>query len=124
MSGVFFEGIEGLTLGDSVSFNHDCFISAAGGLHVGDQVSIGHRTTILTTEHEFRDEGIPTWQQPVRYEPVHIGNDVWIGANVTILAGVHIPAGAVVGAGTIVTKSFETPGVVLCGNPARIFRTR
>src|SRR4051794_27062675 len=39
---VFLEGIQGLRIGNHVSLNRGCNLSAAGGLEIGDYVSIGH----------------------------------------------------------------------------------
>ena len=123
-SGVFFEGIEQLKLGNHVSINQNCFISAYGGLTIGNNVSIGHRTSVLTTEHLYSDMSVPIKQQPVVNIPVVIGNDVWIGANVTILAGVNIANGVIIGAGSIVTKSILEDNAIYVGNPARLVKMR
>lgn len=124
LSGVFIEGIEGLKIGNGVSINQDCFISAYGGITIGNKVSIGHRTSILTSEHQYSDKNTPIREQPVMNNSVNIGNDVWIGANVTILSGVKIPDGSIIGAGSVVTKSFTEENAVYCGNPARFLKGR
>ena len=118
------DGALGLTVGNSVSFNRDCNISAAGGLTVGEHVSIGHATTILTVEHGFADPVVPIQLQPVEHRPVNIGNNVWIGARAIILAGVSLAEGTIVGAGAVVTKSIEEPYCTVAGNPARVIRRR
>ena len=123
-SGVFFEGLDKLTLHDHVSINQDCFISAFGGLIIGNHVSIGHRTSILTTEHLYSDKNMPIKNQPVAGIPVIIGNNVWIGANVTILAGIQIADGVIIGAGAIVTKSILEENTIYAGNPARFIKSR
>ena len=123
-SGVFFEGMDQLKLGDHVSINQDCFISAYGGLTIGNNVSFGHRTSVLTTEHSYSDMSIPIKQQPVVNHSVVIGNDVWVGANVTILAGVNIANGVIIGAGSIVTKSILEENSVYVGNPAKFLKYR
>lgn len=123
-SGCFFEGLNGLKLNGNISFNQDCFISAFGGLVIGNDVSIGHRVSILTTEHEFLDINVPIRNQPVSSHPVTIGNNVWIGANVTILAGVEISDGIIIGAGSIVTKSLLIENGIYVGNPAKFIKSR
>jgi len=124
MSGVFFEGIQSISLGRGISFNQDCFISGYGGLHIGNDVSIGHRVTILTTEHMYVDSNLPIKRQQSELKSVTIGNNVWIGANVTILAGTEIPDGCIIGAGAIVTKKLEIANGIYIGNPARFFKLR
>lgn len=52
-----------------------------------------------------------------------IGDNCFIGANSTILPGVSLGENVIVGAGNIVTKTFETNGIVVAGNPAKIVGT-
>jgi len=117
---VYLSGIENLSLGSNVSIHQWSFISAEGGLSIGDNVSIGHRCSILTTEHEFRDKARPIKSQPLAYLPVSICENVWVGANVTILAGVSLPRGTVVAAGAVVTRSVEDEYSIVAGVPARV----
>jgi acetyltransferase-like isoleucine patch superfamily enzyme len=120
---VFIDGYQNLSLGDNVSINRDCHISAGGGLTIGNDVSIGHATSILTAEHGFSGSG-PIKEQPVEYRPVSIGNNVWIGARVIILGGVSLPDGTIVAAGAVVTKSVEQPNSTIAGVPAKIIKIR
>jgi acetyltransferase-like isoleucine patch superfamily enzyme len=120
---VFIEDYENLRLGDNVSINRDCHISAGGGLIIGNDVSIGHATSILTAEHGFSGSG-PIKEQPVEYRPVSIGNNVWIGARVIILGGVSLPDGTIVAAGAVVTKSVEKANSTIAGVPAKLIKIR
>lgn len=119
---VVITGYSTLILGTNVSIHRWSHITAEGGLEVGDNVSIGHRTSILTTEHSFDDLEVPIKSQPLSFHAVSIGNDVWIGANVTILGGVNLGSRSVVAAGAVVTNSFPEGKVVLGGVPARVLR--
>ena len=121
---VFLSGHEKLKIGRDVSINHGCFISAHGGLEIGDYVAIGHGTSILTTEHSYDGLDVPIKYQPVTFQPVRIGSNVWIGARSTILAGVSIANGTVIGAGAVVTKSIEQPDTIVAGVPARFVKNR
>jgi acetyltransferase-like isoleucine patch superfamily enzyme len=121
---VFFSGYRKLKIGQDVSINHGCFISAHGGLEIGDYVAIGHGTSILTTEHSYDGLDTPIKYQPVTYQPVRIGSNVWIGARSTILAGVSIASGTIIGAGAVVTKSIEQPDTIVAGVPARFLKHR
>lgn len=47
-----------------------------------------------------------------------IGNNVDIGFGAVIIGGIKIADNIKIGANAVVTKSFETPGVTLVGNPA------
>ena len=50
---------------------------------------------------------------------VVIGNNVFIGIGSIILRNVTIGDNSVIGAGSVVTKDVP-PGVLVCGNPARV----
>jgi acetyltransferase-like isoleucine patch superfamily enzyme len=119
---VIISGYPNLVMGTDVSIHHHSYISAEGGLTIGNNVSIGHRCSILTTEHAYADKSTAIKFQPVIGKPVHISDNVWLGANVTILAGVSLEPGTVVAAGAVVTKSFEERNIVIGGVPARILK--
>lgn len=119
---VVFTGIDRLTLGRNVSIHQWSYISADGGLSIGDDVAIGHRCSILTTNHRFDDPAVPIKFQPVDYKAVRIADNVWLGANVTILAGVELGPGTVVAAGAVVTRSFAEGRAVIGGMPAKVLR--
>lgn len=115
-------GIENLVLGRNVSIHWDSYLSAEGGVVIGNDVAIGHRCSILTTEHSFMATDTPIKFQPVRKAPVCIDDNVWLGANVTLLGGVHLKSGTIVAAGAVVTRSFDEKDVILAGVPARILK--
>jgi len=115
-------GIDRLELGRNVSIHWDSYISAEGGLVIGNDVAIGHRCSILTTEHNFMAADKPIKFQPIHNMPVRIDDNVWLGANVTILGGVHLRSGTVVAAGSVVTRSFDENDIILAGIPAKILR--
>lgn len=61
---------------------------------------------------------------PVQYNPLTIGHDVWLGHYSIIMPNVtEIGTGAVVGAGAVVNKDVP-PYAVVVGNPARVVRYR
>ena len=121
---VFIEDYQGLAIGEHVSINRGCNLSALGGLTIGDYVAIGHGTSILTTNHGYVDPERPIKYQPLATAPVTIGSNVWIGARVTILAGVSIADGTVVAAGSVVTKPIGEPDTIVGGIPARRIKSR
>lgn len=116
---VFLEDVYGLTLGDHVSINRASNLSAGGGLMIGDHTAIGHGTSIITSNHGFARRDVPIKDQPLGWQPVTIGSDVWIGARVCILSGVRIADGAILAAGAVVTRSIDEPYVIVGGVPAR-----
>lgn len=54
-----------------------------------------------------------------RVGTMKIGEHVWIGAQATLLKNVQIADGSLVGWGSVVSGRFETPHVIIAGNPAR-----
>jgi acetyltransferase-like isoleucine patch superfamily enzyme len=122
--GVHISGWRHLVVGSDLSLNHNCFISAEGGLSIGDNVAIAHGASILTTEHGTAFGEGPMKFQYVKRLPVVIGDDVWIGAKATVLAGVNLSDGCVVAAGAVVTRSVDAPGAIVGGVPARLIRMR
>lgn len=121
-AGVILHGFENLRLGDYVSINHGCFISAVGGLKIGNYVAIGHNTSIITTEHSFTTRNIPIKKQPIINKPVVLNDNIWVGANVTILGGVTIAKGTIIAAGAVVTKDVSEEYTIIGGCPARLIK--
>lgn len=121
---VHLEGLEGLVIGDNVSINRGCNISAGGGLTIGNHVSIGHGVTIVTADHGYDDPVVPIQHQPMREAPVRIGSNVWVGAQAIILSGVEIADGTVIAAGAVVTQSVTEADTIIGGVPARRLKGR
>jgi acetyltransferase-like isoleucine patch superfamily enzyme len=121
---VFIEGVEGLEIGDNVSINRGCNISAGGRLIIGNDVSIGHSTSIMTAEHRHSDSTLPIKEQWVDDLPVTLAENIWIGARVCILAGVSLAPGTIVGAGSVVKQSVTTANCTIAGVPAKVIRSR
>jgi Acetyltransferase (isoleucine patch superfamily) len=105
-------------IGDNVTLNEWIYISGYGRITIGNDVRIGHRTSILSSNHIFHDRNTPIYKQGLENKPVSIEDDVWIGCNVTILGGVKIGTGAVIAAGSVVTADVESYSIV-AGTPAR-----
>lgn len=112
-----------IRIGNNVTLNEWVYVSGYGGIEIGDNVRIGHRTSILSSNHSYEDIEIPICMQKITAKPVQIENDVWIGCNVTILAGVKIGQGSVIGAGSVVTKNIP-PYSIAAGVPSRIIKKR
>ena len=107
-----------IRIGNHVTLNEWVYLSGFGGLHIGNHVRIGHRTSIITSDHRHDAMDLPVHRQGLIAGEVIIDDDVWIGCNVTVLKGVTIGRGAIVAAGSVVTRSVPSCAIV-AGVPAR-----
>lgn len=112
-----------LKISSNVTLNEFLYISAFGGVEIKKNTRIGTRTTIFSTDHEFKDSKVPIKDQGLISGKVVIGEDVWIGANVVILKGVNIGNGAIVAAGAVVNEDVPANAIV-GGVPAKILKYR
>lgn len=111
-------GWEKLNLGNNVSIHANCYIDATGGIQIMDNVSIAHNSTILSTNHDWKDKSLPIKYNPVISKSVFIDNDVWVGCACRILAGVTVNSRSIVAAGAVVNKDVE-PNTIVGGIPAK-----
>lgn len=118
---VVLQRIENLSLGNNVSIHHFSYIDAEGEISIGDDVSIAHSSSILSSNHVWKDASMPIKYNPVEYSRVVIEDDVWIGCGCRVLAGTHIHKHSVVAAGAVVNKNIESHTVV-GGVPARVLK--
>lgn len=121
--GCYFEHVEKLSIGDNVSIHQMCYIDSEGEIEIGDNVSIAHRSSILSSNHGFKDKKIPIKYQKMNLAKTIIEENCWIGCGTVILAGVTIGSGCVVGANSTVTKSLPSE-IVAVGSPARAIKNR
>jgi acetyltransferase-like isoleucine patch superfamily enzyme len=89
--------------GSKLSIGQDCMFAYGIEVRTGDSHSVMARDTNERINH---------------VKDVSIGDHVWIAAHCTILKGVSIAAHSIVATGAVVTKSFDTEGLVIGGNPA------
>lgn len=105
-------------IGDDVTLNEWVYLSGFGGLRIGNHVRIGHRTSIITSDHRYEDMSVPIHQQGLISGEVVIEDDVWIGCNATILKNVRIGRGAIIAAGAVVTRDVPS-NTIFGGVPAK-----
>jgi acetyltransferase-like isoleucine patch superfamily enzyme len=111
-----------LTVGEGSYVNRYTIITATEQVVIGRRCLIGPHCYITDSDHGTRP-GERVAVQPLRTQPVTIGNDVWLGAGVVVLKGVTIGDGAVIGAGAIVTADVP-PNTIAAGVPARVIKPR
>jgi acetyltransferase-like isoleucine patch superfamily enzyme len=91
----------------NVSIGKDCLISRGVEIRTSD----AHSLIDAQTGQRLNLPG-----------SVSIGDHVWIGTRALISKGSTISANSVVGAMSFVSESFDEPGVVIAGVPAKIVR--
>ncbi len=112
-----------IQVGDDTTLNEFVYVSGYGGVKIGSGVRIGHRTSIISSDHDISDPSVRVKDSGLTSAPVDIGDDVFIGCNVTILMGVRIGKGAVIAAGSVVTR--DVPEFTIAGGvPAKVLKDR
>ena len=121
--GVYLLNAQNLSVGNNVSIQPMCYLECGNtsGITIGSDVSIAHGVSMIATNHGFDDPGVPIKDQPLKEEPIIIGNDVWIGAKVTVLAGKKIGERCVIAANAVITKDIEEHSLA-GGVPAKIIK--
>ncbi|RRT93467.1 acyltransferase [Empedobacter falsenii] len=111
-------GWENLVIGSNVSIHANSYIDATGGIIIEDYVSIAHNSTILSSNHDWKDNTLPIKYNPIITNSVVIKKDVWIGCACRILSGVVINSRSIVAAGAVVNRDVESKTIV-GGIPAK-----
>ncbi len=114
---------EKVSIGEHTTLNEFVVIDGSGKVEIGNWVRIAHRTSILSSGHNFKNRDIPIAKQELILNPIVIEDDVWIGCDVKILKGVRIGKGSVIGAGSVVTKDIP-PYSIAVGIPAKVIKQR
>lgn len=94
-----------LTIGDNVSFNYGCMVTAQNNIHICSGVEFGPNVMIYDHDHDFRAKG-GLKANKYKSGSVIIGENTWIGANSIILKGTKLGSNCVVGAGSIISGEF------------------
>lgn len=93
------------------------YINAQNGIHIGDYTNLGPNVGIVSANHDFVNNSLPT-----DAAPINIGKYCWLGMGAVVLPGVVLGDFTIVGAGAIVTQSFTDGYCVLAGNPAKVIK--
>lgn len=115
-----------ITIGDNVSIESDCHISAIDSVTIEDNVLMASFVYISDHSHGKcceDDMAIPPIKRQLYSKgPVRICRNVWLGEKVTILPNVTVGEGSVIGANSVVTHDIP-PYSIAVGNPARVIRS-
>lgn len=108
-------------LGDSVTLQQSCHITAAGRLSIGSGTLISFNVSIQDTDHLYEDVTQSVALQPLSFRPTVIGENCFIGAGARILAGTVLGRHCVVAANAVVRGEFPDY-CVIAGSPGRVVK--
>lgn len=107
---------KGIKIGDNCRIYSNILTSEPYLIEIGNNVTIS--TEVLLLNHDNSISKIfPEYTD--MFGKIVIGDNCFIGARSIILPGVHLSDNIIVGAGSLVTKSYEEPGIIIGGNPAK-----
>lgn len=115
-----------IIIGKNSHINIRCFVWAGKNskIIIGNDLLMGPLVQLHASNHGSKLNGTSMMFQKSNDKDIIIGNDVWLGASSIIAAGVKIADGVIVAAGSVVTKSVETPNIIIGGVPAKQIGTR
>lgn len=107
--------IEGtLVLGDNFAISGNSAIICNKDITFGNDCLLSWDILIMDSDiHSILDRNGNRLNLSI---PIKIGNHVWIGCRSTILKGVNISNDCVIAASSVLTKSFDTDGVIIGGH--------
>lgn len=108
-------------IGNRVSFQQGCHLTAASTLSIGDDTTVLFNVLITDIDHLYEEIGINVANQRLKISETHIGKNCFIGAGARIQAGTRLGTQCIVGANAVVRGSFPDY-CVLVGAPARIVK--
>ena len=114
-------GEGGISIGDHCYIGPNAVLFGGGGIEIGAHSGIGPGVVIASHQNTFARPDEYILDQPSRFAPVVIEENVMITSNATILPGVRIGTGSVIGAGAVLTKDVP-PRTLWMGVPARKIR--
>lgn len=92
-------------------------------IHIGKDCMFAIDTTVWASDtHKICDLESGKILNKAR-KGIDIGNHVWVGTRCIILKETSIQDGSVVGAGSLVCNQFNSPNIVIAGNPAKQIKT-
>lgn len=148
--GFIAQGTEGISIGNNVFFNSNCYVGlmlnnflgepriiigdgcqlqrnlilgAANKVILKSNVLIGPNVFIADCGHEYRNIGVPIMNQGVSSvtNNLSIDEDCWIGANAVVVGNLRIGKGSVIGANSFVNRDIPDYCVAV-GNPAKVIK--
>lgn len=100
------------TCGKGLRLSHYGSIVVNGSAHIGDFCDL--HSCVNIGQNGFGIEN--------RTNSPIIGNNVWIGPGAKLFGKIIIADNCIIGANSVVNKTFNTPGSVIAGCPAKIIK--
>lgn len=110
-----------IVLGDGVTMQQNCHLTAAGTLVIGAGTTITPGVVITDIDHDYETLDMSIAAQPLLIRPTSLGRNCFIGAGARIQAGTRLGDQCVVGANAVVRGTFPDRSVI-AGVPARIVK--
>lgn len=107
-----------LCIGDRVAIRPHCMISASESVIIEDDVVIGAYSSVVDSDHTFREGRPNVLHNSVDAAPVHIGRGTWLAERVAVLRGAKIGRCCIIGANSVVKGSLPDYTIAV-GAPAR-----
>ena len=108
-----------LRIGDRVGIRPWCTLSASGGILLEDDVILGAYSTVIDSDHTFREGRPNVMHNSVDVNPIRIGRGTWVAERVAVLKGSNIGECCIIGANSVV-KGDIPPYSIAAGAPARV----
>jgi acetyltransferase-like isoleucine patch superfamily enzyme len=108
-----------LRIGDRVGIRPYCSISAAVGIELEDDVVLSAYSTVIDSDHTFRQGNPNVMHNSLDTAPVRIGRGTWIAERVSVLKGARIGECCIIGANSVVRGEIP-PYSIAVGAPARV----
>ncbi len=110
-----FDNPEKLTIGDNVYIGNNFYSNCIGGLTIGKGTLISYNCTIMTYNHDYKEDLFMPYGLSNIYKEVIIKEHVWIGINVNIVGGVIIEENSIIGMGSTVPKNIQANSIFAGG---------
>ena len=110
-----FDNPEKLTIGDNVYIGNNFYANCIGGLNIGTGTLISYNCTVMTYNHDYKEDLFMPYGLSNVYKEVNIKERVWIGINVNIAGGVTIEENSIIGMGTTVAKQIPAGSIFAGG---------
>jgi len=110
-----------IKLGNEVSLQQSCHITAADKITIGDGTSLMYGVLVTDIDHDYAAIDVNILAQNLSVSRTEIGRNCFVGAGARIQAGTRLGDQCIVGANAVVRGAFPDHCVIV-GVPARIVK--